>query len=115
MSGRMQKKREVRADQPIDVQAIQEKNDHEINEHILRIIDYRTKRKWHATAMLIAIFGGLVGLILWYVSLGKDVMPEWKEILLVMLGGFVASFSKVIDYWFNQAENENKMLEAAND
>ena len=39
MSGRMEKKREGRADQPVDVQAIQEKNDHEINEHILRIID----------------------------------------------------------------------------
>ena len=34
-------------------------------------------------------------------SSGVDVMGGWKEILLLMLGGFVGSFSKVIDFLEN--------------
>jgi len=42
-------------------------------------------------------------------------MPEWKEILLVMLGAFVGSFSRVIDHYFNNSQAEEKLLESAND
>ena len=44
-----------------------------------------------------------------------DVTDGWKEILLLMLGGFVGSFAKVIDFWFNNQENDNKLLEHADD
>ena len=46
---------------------------------------------------------------------GMELPGEWKEILLVMLGAFVGSFTKVIDFWFNNSENDNKLLESAND
>ena len=42
-------------------------------------------------------------------SQGKDVTDGWKEILLLMLGGFVGSFRKVIDFWFNNQENDNRL------
>ena len=47
--------------------------------------------------------------------LQMDVTDGWKEILLLMLGGFVGSFAKVIDFWFNNQENDNKLLEHADD
>jgi len=31
---------------------------------------------------------------------------EWKEILLLVLGAFIGSYSKVIDYWFNGRDDE---------
>lgn len=37
---------------------------------------------------------------------------EWKEILLLVLGAFIGSYNRVIDYWFNSAERDNKLLEA---
>ena len=46
---------------------------------------------------------------------GVDVVGGWKEILLLMLGGFVGSFAKVIDFWFNNAEDDVKLLEHADD
>ena len=49
------------------------------------------------------------------VAFGKDVTEEWKEVLLVLLGAFVASFSKLIDFWFNNQEAENELLKAAQD
>ena len=53
--------------------------------------------------------------VIYYMSEGKDVTDGWKEILLLMLGGFVGSFAKVIDFWFNNQENDNKLLEHADD
>ena len=32
-----------------------------------------------------------------------------------LLGGFVGSFAKVIDFWFNNAEDDVKLLEHADD
>ena len=46
---------------------------------------------------------------------GKDVTEGWKEILLLMLGGFVGSFAKVIDFCTNNQENDNKLLEHLDD
>ena len=31
---------------------------------------------------------------------------EWKEILLLVLGAFIGSYSKIIDYWFNGRDDE---------
>lgn len=39
---------------------------------------------------------------------------EWKEILLLVLGAFIASYGKIIDFWFqkdNQVERE--LIDAA--
>lgn len=40
---------------------------------------------------------------------------EWKEILLLVLGAFIGSYNRVIDYWFNSAERDNKLLEAVDE
>lgn len=37
---------------------------------------------------------------------------EWKEILLLVLGAFIGSYNRVIDFWFNSAERDNKLIEA---
>jgi len=31
---------------------------------------------------------------------------EWKEILLLVLGAFLGSYSRVVDYWFNGRDDE---------
>ncbi len=86
-----------------------------INSEIMKLIMYRSERKWFATIAVISIFGALLILMLSFIAMGKDLMPEWKEILLVMLGAFVGSFSRVIDHYFNNSQAEEKLLESAND
>jgi len=56
-----------------------------------------------------------LALMIYFMSNGVDVQGGWKEILLLMLGGFVGSFAKVIDFWFNNAEDDVKLLEHADD
>ena len=30
-----------------------------------------------------------------------DINQEWKEVLLLVLGAFLGSYSRIIDFWFN--------------
>ena len=88
---------------------------HWINKELVGIIKYRQARKWYVSLIIMVIFMTVLMLMIYYIGEGKDLMPEWKEILLLLLGGFIASFSKVVDFWFNNQENDNKLLEHADD
>ena len=88
---------------------------HFINVKLVDIINYRQSRKWYVSIAVVGMFAVILMLMIYFMGQGKDVTEGWKEILLLMLGGFVGSFAKVIDFWFNNQENDNKLLEHADD
>ena len=88
---------------------------HFINVKLVDLIEYRQSRKWFVSIAVVGMFAVILILMIYFMSQGKDVTDGWKEILLLMLGGFVGSFAKVIDFWFNNQENDNKLLEHADD
>ena len=88
---------------------------HFINVKLVDIINYRQSRKWYVSIAVVGMFSLILALMIYFMSSGVDVMGGWKEILLLMLGGFVGSFAKVIDFWFNNAEDDVKLLEHADD
>ena len=88
---------------------------HELNLELIEIIKYRNSKKWHLSFFLVLILFMIIFLMMGMVAVGKDVPEEWKEGLLVLLGAFVASFSKLIVFWFNNQESENALLKAAQD
>lgn len=88
---------------------------HEINLELIEIIKYRNSKKWYLSFFLVLILFMIIFMMMIMVAFGKDVTEEWKEVLLVLLGAFVASFSKLIDFWFNNQEAENELLKAAQD
>ena len=88
---------------------------HQINTELIGIIKFRQSKKWMISIAVVFIFSAILALMIWFMSSGVDVMGGWKEILLLMLGGFVGSFAKVIDFWFNNAEDDVKLLEHADD
>ena len=88
---------------------------HEINTELIGIIKFRQNKKWLISIAVVSLFSAILGLMIWFMSSGVDGMGGWKEILLLMLGGFVGSFAKVIDFWFNNAEDDVKLLEHADD
>ena len=85
------------------------------NEEFMKLIMYRSQRKWYATLSIIFIFGLIIVLMMGFVALGKDLTAGWKEVLLVMVGAFVGSWGKVIDFWFNNSEQDNSLIETASD
>ena len=88
---------------------------HFINVKLVDLIEYRQSRKWYVSIAVVGMFAVILMLMIYFMGQGKDVTDGWKEILLLMLGGFVGSFDKVIDFWFNNQENDNKLLEHADD
>ena len=76
---------------------------------------FRQAKKWLISIAVVALFSVILALMIYFMSNGVDVQGGWKEILLLMLGGFVGSFAKVIDFWFNNAEDDVKLLEHADD
>ena len=88
---------------------------HFINVKLVELITYRQSRKWYISIAVVSLFSVILGLMIFFMAQGNDVTSGWKEILLLMLGGFVGSFAKVIDFWFNNQENDNKLLEHADD
>ena len=88
---------------------------HFINVRLVELITYRQSRKWYVSIAVVGMFAFILALMIFFMAQGKDVTEGWKDILLLMLGGFVGSFAKVIDFWFNNQENDNKLLEHADD
>ena len=88
---------------------------HFINVKLVELINYRQSRKWFVSIAVVGMFAVILILMIYFMGQGKDVTDGWKEILLLMLGGFVGSFAKVIDFWFNNAEDDVKLLEHADD
>ena len=88
---------------------------HFINVKLVELINYRQSRKWFVSIAVVGMFAVILILMIYFMAQGKDVTDGWKEILLLMLGGFVGSFAKVIDFWFNNAEDDVKLLEHADD
>ena len=88
---------------------------HFINVKLVDLIEYRQSRKWYVSIAVVGMFAFILALMIFFMAQGKDVTEGWKEILLLMLGGFVGSVAKVIDFWFNNQENDNKLLEHADD
>jgi hypothetical protein len=71
--------------------------------------------RWYITVVTLVIFLTIV------IGLGVGIITkstidaEWKELLLLLLGAFIGSYNRVIDFWFNNAERDNLLIEKVDD
>jgi hypothetical protein len=69
------------------------------------------KRRWFITAIVLGgfmviimgIFGAIVG--------QTAISGEWKELLLLLLGAFIGSYGKIIDYWFSDTDKDKMLVQ----
>ena len=88
---------------------------HQINVSLLKTIDYKLKKRFWVTLMMLILFfyllailsGGILGMV--------ELTGGWKDILNIMLGAYLATFAKVINFWFDSSKDDSKILDAAND
>lgn len=61
---------------------------------------------------LLIMFG--IGVALLGGDTSNTINQEWKEILLLVLGAFIASYGKIIDFWFaKNNEVDRDLIDAA--
>jgi hypothetical protein len=75
------------------------------------LLNSMMKRRWYITAMVlggfILIIGGIFGAIMWKTPMST----EWKELLLLLLGAFIGSYGKIIDYWFSDTDKDKMLVQ----
>jgi len=49
------------------------------------------------------IFGAIIG--------QTAISGEWKELLLLLLGAFIGSYGKIIDYWFSDTDKDKMLVQ----
>lgn len=71
------------------------------------------------TSRLWITFITLTTFLLVIVGIGHSLLvetelhQEWKEILLLVLGAFIGSYNRVIDFWFNSEDRDREVIARA--
>jgi len=75
------------------------------------LLNNTMKRRWGITAIVLFTFlftvMGIAGAVISQVALNQ----EWKEILLLLLGAFIGSYGKIIDYWFSDTDKDKMLVQ----
>lgn len=69
-------------------------------------------RLWITTITLVTFLFIMFG-ISYALLMGTELAQEWKEILLLVLGAFIGSYNRVIDFWFNSTERDKELIARA--
>jgi hypothetical protein len=69
------------------------------------------KRRWYITAMVLGGFILIIGGIFAAVVANTTIAGEWKELLMLLLGAFIGSYGKIIDYWFSDTDKDKMLVQ----
>ena len=75
------------------------------------LLNAMMKRRWYITALVLGSFILIVGGIFAAIEMKSDIAGEWKELLLLMLGAFIGSYGKIIDYWFSDTDKDKMLVQ----
>ena len=75
------------------------------------LLNQMMKRRWYITAMVLGGFMLIIGGIFVAIVRGTNVEGEWKELLLLLLGAFIGSYGKIIDYWFSDTDKDKMLVQ----
>jgi len=68
-------------------------------------------RRWLITSIVLYTFVIVTTGILISIHTGTEVAGEWKELLLLLLGAFIGSYGKIIDYWFSDTDKDKMLVQ----
>jgi hypothetical protein len=68
-------------------------------------------RRWYITALVLGGFMLIIGGIFAAVLGKSPIAGEWKELLLLLLGAFIGSYGKIIDYWFSDTDKDKMLVQ----
>lgn len=75
------------------------------------LLNAMMKRRWYITALVLGSFVIIIGGIFAAITTNTAASAEWKELLLLMLGAFIGSYGKIIDYWFSDTDKDKMLVQ----
>ena len=75
------------------------------------LLDAMMKRRWFISAIVLGGFMIIIGGIFLSIMNQTPMSTEWKELLLLLLGAFIGSYGKIIDYWFSDTDKDKMLVQ----
>lgn len=79
------------------------------------LLKYMIQRRWFITALVLGSFVLIIGGIFTAISYKVQSSAEWKELLLLLLGAFIGSYGKIIDFWFSDQDRDKMLSQKADE
>ena len=76
-----------------------------------QLLNQMMKRRWLITLIVLITFMFTTFGILISIHVDTIVGQEWKELLLLLLGAFIGSYGKIIDYWFSDTDKDKMLVQ----
>lgn len=75
------------------------------------LLNAMMKRRWFISAIVLGGFMIIIGGIFTSIMIQTPMSTEWKELLLLLLGAFIGSYGKIIDYWFSDTDKDKMLVQ----
>ena len=75
------------------------------------LLNSMMKRRWYITAGVLGGFIIIMAGIFASITGNVAIAGEWKELLLLLLGAFIGSYGKIIDYWFSDTDKDKMLVQ----
>jgi hypothetical protein len=68
------------------------------------------QKRWYVTAIVLGLFVLILIGIFTAIATGTAMGAEWKELLLLLLGAFIGSYGKIIDYYYSDSDKDKLLV-----
>ena len=75
------------------------------------LLNKMMSRRWYITALVLGGFMLIIGGMFFAILNKSAIEGEWKELLLLLLGAFIGSYGKIIDYWFSDTDKDKMLVQ----
>jgi hypothetical protein len=75
------------------------------------LLNSMMKRRWWITALVLGGFMFIMAGMFGAIFAKSPIAGEWKELLLLLLGAFIGSYGKIIDYWFSDTDKDKMLVQ----
>ena len=75
------------------------------------LLNKMMSRRWYITALVLGGFMLIIAGMFTAIGVGTPMAAEWKELLLLLLGAFIGSYGKIIDYWFSDTDKDKMLVQ----
>jgi hypothetical protein len=75
------------------------------------LLNAMMRRRWYITALVLGGFMLIIAGMFTAIAVKTPMAAEWKELLLLLLGAFIGSYGKIIDYWFSDTDKDKMLVQ----
>lgn len=75
------------------------------------LLNAMMERRWYITAAVLGGFLLIIAGIFYSMNFQLVMAAEWKELLMLLLGAFIGSYGKIIDYWFSDTDKDKMLVQ----